>query len=125
MIKSIESIIIFSEDAKKLAEFYEKKVGLKVVLEAEIGDVGEELYGFEVQSGGGFYVADHSEIKGKNKDSERILINFEVDDIEKETEKLEKHEVKKIRGIYHMQDYGLIATFEDIDGNYFQLVQTK
>jgi len=40
-------------------------------------------------------------------------------------ERLEKVGVKKIQDIYHVEGYGYIATFEDIDGNYFQLVQTK
>jgi len=30
-----------------------------------------------------------------------------------------------VADIYHIQDYGYIATFEDPDGNYFQLVKTK
>ena len=53
------------------------------------------------------------------------MINLEVDDIEKEVERLKKAKVKLIQDIYHIEDYGKIATFEDIDGNYFQLVQVR
>ena len=53
------------------------------------------------------------------------MFNLEVDDIEKEVERLKKAMVKLIQDIYHIEDYGKIATFEDVDGNYFQLVQTR
>lgn len=55
---------------------------------------------------------------------ERIF-NLEVDDIEEEVKRLDGAGVKKVADIYHMQNYGYIATFEDIDGNYFQLVQVR
>jgi predicted enzyme related to lactoylglutathione lyase len=53
------------------------------------------------------------------------MINLEVDDIEGEVARLKKKKVKVIAGIYHIQDYGYIATFEDPDGNYFQFVQVR
>ncbi|EKD61974.1 MAG: hypothetical protein ACD_52C00327G0003 [uncultured bacterium] len=125
MIKGIESVTLFSENAKKLADFYSKKVGLKVSMEAEMGDKGEKLFGFEFASSSGFYVVDHSRVRGKNKNPERMIVNFEVDDIKKEVKKLYKAKVKKIQEIYHIESYGWIATFEDVDGNYFQLVQIR
>ena len=67
----------------------------------------------------------HSKIKGKNKQPERYMINFEVKNIEEAVGKLKKNKVKMVADIYHVQDYGQIATFEDIDGNYFQLVQVR
>ncbi|OGY22800.1 MAG: hypothetical protein A2126_01240 [Candidatus Woykebacteria bacterium GWB1_45_5] len=121
----MESFTIFSEDAKKLAHFYQGKVGLKSNLEAEVGERGEELYGFEMAQGNGLYIMDHSKVKGKSSQPDRIIFNLEVDDIEKEAKKLEEAGVKKIKDVYHMQGYGLIATFEDVDGNYFQLVQVR
>ncbi len=126
MIKGIESLTIFSEDARALADFYKDKVGLKMTLEAEVGEEGEGLFGFEFGEGKtGLYMMNHSKLKDKNREPTRIIFNFEVDDIEKDVKKLDEMEVKKIQDIYHMQDYGYIATFEDIDGNYFQLVQIK
>ena len=125
MIQDIESVGFFSENAKRLAQFYKDKVGLTIGLNAEIGEAGEELFEMKLPKGSGFYVVDHTGVKGPNKQPERIMVNFEVDNIEKEAEKLERAGVKKIQDIYHVENYGLIATFEDIDGNYFQLVQTK
>src|SRR3989344_5010125 len=125
MIKGVEGITIFSQSASKLAKFYQQKVGLKVTFEAVMGENDEELYIFEMKQGSILYIVDHSKVKGKNKTPERMIINFEVGNIKEDVKKLDKAGVKKIADIYHVEEYGYIATFEDIDGNYFQLVQTK
>jgi len=53
------------------------------------------------------------------------MFNLEVEDIESEVARLDKAGVKKVQDTYHMEGYGWIATYEDPDGNYFQLVQVK
>lgn len=125
MIRGLESILISSSNAKKLAAFYKGKVGLKTKFEGKIGDKGEELYQVKVGTGSLVYIADHSKIKGANKQPERILFNIEVDNIEKEVAKAKKKKLKPSQDIYHMEGYGLIATFKDIDGNFFQFVQVR
>lgn len=124
MIKGIEAVLLNSQDAKKLAKFYEEVVGLKLKSEYEMG---EEQNAYEMEAGEGsvLYINDHSDVKGKSKEPQRIFINFEVNDIEKEVERLKKEDVKVIQEPYHIEGYGLIATFEDIDGNYFQFVQIR
>ena len=124
MIRGIESISLFSEDAKKLAKFYKEKVGLKITFEA-VMDKGDDMCEFKMKSGSPLYIIHHSKVKGKNQKPERIMFNLEVDDIEKEVRRLDKAGVKKIQDTYHVEEYGYIATFEDIDGNYFQLVQIR
>ncbi|HLE49466.1 MAG TPA: VOC family protein [Patescibacteria group bacterium] len=125
MIKKIDSIGLFSENAKKLKDFYVEKVGLKVSMEGEMGENNDVLYGFDIGEKENFFIMSHSEVKGKNKNPERYLINFEVDDIDKEVEKLKSNDVKQIQEKYHVEGYGYISTFEDSDGNYFQLVQVR
>ena len=125
MIKGMEAILIGSQDAEKLAEFYRNIVELKQIMEIEMGEKKEKGFEFELGNGIGLYVLEHSKVKGKNNLPDRIMFNLEVDDIEKEVKRLETKGVKKIQDIYHVQNYGLIATFEDIDGNYFQLVKTR
>ena len=125
MIKGLDSILINSENAKKLAEFYEKKVGLKNTGVYEMGDNGEEAYMYEFKSGSGLSILDHSKVKGKNKNPERFIFNLEVDDIDAESEKVKKNGVKMVQEKYHVEGYGWIVTFEDLDGNYFQLVQVR
>ena len=124
MIRALEAVLLSSEDAKKLADFYREKVGLKQSSEMEIGDKGEKGFDFKLK-GAGLYILDHSEIKGKSKEPARVMFNLEVDDIEKEAARLDKLDVEKHQDIYHIEGYGLIATFKDPDGNYFQLVQVR
>lgn len=123
MVRGIESILIGTQSAKKLANFYRNKVGLKLTFEGVMGEK-EEVYSFEMK-GSSLNILDHSKIKGKNKNPQRIIFNLEVDDIEKEVKRLDNAGVKKIKDTYHVEGYGKIATFEDVDGNYFQLVQTR
>lgn len=125
MIQGIESILIGSQSAKKLATFYRDKVGLKIVFEAEMGDKGEEAYELEVGKGPNLYINDHSKVKGKNKGADRIIVNLEVDDIKKEVARMKRAKVKVIQDIYHVEGYGWICTFSDLDGNYFQFVQIR
>jgi predicted enzyme related to lactoylglutathione lyase len=125
MIRGIESILLFTENAKKLAGFYRDVVGLKVDFEAEMGDAGEEIYGFKVGKGTGLSVIDHSKVKGKNAQPDRLIFNLEVDDIKKEVSRLKKAKVKVVQETYHVEGYGWVCTFADVDGNYFQLVQVR
>ena len=125
MIRGIESILLFSENAKKLAKFYREVVGLKQTMEAEMGEGGENYFGFKIGKGPELGIMDHSRVKGKNKNPERMIFNLEVDDIKKEAKRLTGAKVKKIQDVYHVEGYGYIATFADVDGNYFQIVQVK
>ena len=125
MIKGIESILLGSQNAQKLADFYEKIVGLKLTNEFEMGENDEKGFEFAIKDSTGFYIMDHSEVKGKNKNPAQMIINFEVDDIEKEVTRLKKAKVKIQQDIYHIEGYGLIATFVDPDGNLFQFVQVR
>ena len=126
MIKGIEGILIGSQNAKRLSYFYKNKVGLKLTFEAVMGEGKNEseAYLFEMK-GCSLYITDHSKVKEKSKHPDRIIFNLEADNIEKEVKKLNREKVKKIKDIYHIEGYGKIATFEDVDGNYFQLVQVK
>lgn len=125
MFRAIDSILIGSEDAKKLAEFYKKTVGLKAGEEMVNDESGDEGYNLELPEGPGLYILDHSEVKGKNTTPARVMVNLEVDDAEKEVERLKKAGVKQIAELYHIPGYGLVSTFEDPDGNYFQVVQVR
>lgn len=124
MIRAIEAILLSSENAKKLADFYREKVGLKQSSEMEIGDKGEKGFNFDLK-GTGLYILDHSGVKGKNPQGARVMFNLEVDDIEKEFDRLKGEGAKVVAKPYHVEEYGLIATFEDPDGNYFQFVQVR
>lgn len=122
MIKSLDGVLLSSEDSQGLADFYKEKVGLKCTMEFEMGDKSEKVFVFEDIK---LYINQHSEVHGKTKEPQRFILNLETEDIEKEVEKLDKADVKKIKDTYHVEGYGLVATYEDVDGNYFQVVQVK
>lgn len=125
MIRGIESILIFSDHPRQLALFYKDIVGLKLTMEMVMGENDDEGFLFQLQEGASFAVLPHSHVHGENQHPERMMVNFEVDNIEKEVARLKEEGVPVIQDIYHIQNYGLIATFEDLDGNYFQFVQIR
>lgn len=84
-----------------------------------------KVFGFEFGKSSDLYIVDSDMIKGAHKGPRRIFLNFEVDDIKKEAKKLGANKVKIIQETYHLEGYGWMATFEDVDGNYFQLVQVR
>ena len=125
MVVGMEAVLLATASAKKLAKFYKDVVGLKQKEVMEIGEKGEEGYEFDLGKGPSLYILDHSKIKGVSKDPSRVMFNLEVKDIEKSVKDLKKKGAKLVQDIYHVQDYGYVATFKDVDGNYFQLVKTR
>lgn len=113
---NFDSILIFSENAKKLAEFYEK------VFQSKPGWTGGDFTGFKV---GNSYVmvGPHNKVKGKNKEPERIMFNFSTKDVHGEYERILKLGAKSIAKPYHPGEEPKmwLATLEDPDGNFFQL----
>lgn len=122
MIKGIESIMVGSGNARRLAQFYTDVVGLK---SAQIGsaDDGTGYFGFELETGSFLVIADHSKVTGKNVNPERFILNFVVDDIDLHIKKLDNLRVHKIREKYTIDGYGQIVTYKDLDGNFFQFVE--
>jgi predicted enzyme related to lactoylglutathione lyase len=108
---------ITSEDPQRLGEFYRDVVGL-----APNAQIGENA--FDV-GGAQFIVDGHSETKGPAKEPQRALINFFVDDLATEQQRLEGHGVQFIRKAGREEWGGVISTFVDPDGNYCQLIEYK
>ncbi|MGE5042351.1 MAG: VOC family protein [Candidatus Levyibacteriota bacterium] len=113
----MSSILLFSQNPKSLADFYAKVFDRK-----PDWDEGG-YYGFVV---GSFMltIGPHDQVKGKNPNPERMMLNFDVEDVEKEFERIKgvgAHVIAKPYEPDEMSDV-LIATFADPDGNYFQLM---
>ena len=114
---NFSSILIFSEDSKKLGDFYEKVFDKK----PDMNDNG--YYGFVV--GKTFLnIGPHDKVKGMSKDPERVMINFETSEVKEEFARIKKLGATVIAEPYQMGEEwdGWIATFADPDGNYFQLM---
>jgi predicted enzyme related to lactoylglutathione lyase len=114
---NFNSIMIGSSDPKALAEFYAKVLGK----EADWND--GSWYGFQIGSTH-LTIGEHSEVKGKSKEPQRIILNLETKEVEKEFERIKKEGAEIIKDPYNLGEAeGMqIATFADPDGNYFQLM---
>ena len=110
------SLLVFSEKPKELAEFYQK------VFEKDPAWEGGEYVGWKLGQGM-FMVGPHDKVHGKSKNPERMIINFEAEDVKEDFERIKKLGAKVIAEPYAPgeADNMLLATFADPDGNYFQL----
>jgi len=111
------TIMLGSDNAKALGEFYIKVLGKPDWQQ-------EDWTGFAV--GDAFLmIGSHSDIKGKNQEPARSMINFSVDDVPGEFERIKALGAEVIAEPYHpgMDEEGKtwLATLADPDGNYFQL----
>ena len=114
---NFNSLLLSSEDPKKLVDFYRRLLALEPQFQ-------EEGYsGFEVGACT-LVIGPHSKVHGQSKNPERILINFETKDVKGEFGRMKGLGAKVIAEPYSMGDdqNSMIATLADPDGNYFQLV---
>lgn len=116
---NLNSILIGTEDPKPLVEYYTKLFGEPTG--AEGGFTWWQI------GNGGFTVGYHDQIHGKNVHPGRLLWNIETPDVKGDFDKLVEAGAKVVREPYAPggapEDMEmLVATFEDPDGNYFQLV---
>lgn len=111
---NLNSIMIGTSQPKVLAEFYEKVFAKKP-------DWAEEAwYSWQVGSTA-LTVGPHSEVKGKAKEPQRLILNIETKEVKEEFERIKETGATVIKEPYEMQG-AWIATFSDPDGNYFQLM---
>jgi predicted enzyme related to lactoylglutathione lyase len=116
---NFNSIIIFSDNPTALVDFYKK------VFEKDTDWTGGDFTGFKV--GDGYLVfGPHDKVHGKNSNSERIMFNLESDDVMHDFERIKEIGAKVIAEPYHPSEEddiegSKLATFEDPDGNYFQV----
>ena len=85
------------------------------------GKDAANLYGFTLKSGSPLYIVDHSDIKGKAKEPQRIILNLTTDEVKEEYERMVKLGAVSIKEPYEIEGMW-IATLADPDGNYFQLM---
>ena len=67
----------------------------------------------------------HDSVRGPTQEPVRIMVNFEVDDIEDTFERLIDHGAPAIRPPSRESWGGLVATSADPDGNVIQLMEFR
>ena len=112
---NLNSILIGSENPEALAAFYRKLFGEPVW--------NEGGYTTWILGSGAVTVGQHSEVKGRNDTPGRLIWNIETDDVKAEAERFKAAGATVIAEPYSFESEpgSWIATFEDPDGNYFQL----
>lgn len=114
---NLNSFLLSSEGPKKLVDFY------KQVLACGPKRVDGEYSVFDTGACA-LVIGPHSKVQGQNRNPERIILNFETNEVKGEFERIKALGAKVIAEPYSMgddQDF-LIATLADPDGNYFQLI---
>ncbi len=109
---------INSEKPRELFEFYRDVVGLPPHT-----DPSRES---TLMAGGAELVFDsHSQVGGLAPQPARMLANFFVQNLSTEEARITSANVRCIRSQGREFWGGVISTFEDPDGNYFQLIEYK
>ena len=112
---NFNNILIGSDNAERLAEYYTKLFG-----EPTWNEGG--YTGWLIGSGA-VTVGPHSEVHGKNQHPGRLLGNIESDDVKADFERFKAAGAIVIREPYTFEEApgSWIATLADPDDNYFQL----
>ena len=116
---NLNSIMIGSENAERLKEYYTKLFGKPT------WDDGSYVT-WQLGSGA-VTVAPHDQVKGQNREPGRIIWNIETPDVKGEFKKLQAAGATVVKEPYDPAEgseaSGMwIATFSDPDNNYFQLM---
>jgi predicted enzyme related to lactoylglutathione lyase len=116
---NLNNVMLGSEDSKKLADFYAKVLGGP---ESDWSDEAGGWFGFRAGAGS-LAIGPHSEVKGRNEQPGRIMLNFSTADVKADFERIKGLGAEVVAEPYEPGggDGMLLCTFADPDGNYFQL----
>jgi predicted enzyme related to lactoylglutathione lyase len=107
----IGSLLIGSSNVEAMKQWYRDAFGITE------NDMGAFEFG-----GVGLFIEEHSEVSGPTKEPARVIINLNVDDcraIEAQIQATGASWVRKVE----QEDFGLIGTVSDPDGNMVQIIQ--
>ena len=113
---NLTSVLIGSEDPRRLADYYKRLFGDPVYS-------GDGFSAWEIGTGW-LTVGPHDDVKGRNAHPGRIIWNIETADVPGEFERLKSAGASVVKEPYQPEGapVGWIATFSDPDDNYFQLL---
>jgi predicted enzyme related to lactoylglutathione lyase len=115
---NLNNVMLGSEDSKRLADFYAQVLGKP---NPEWSDEANGWFGFGVGDGS-IAIGPHSEVKGRNPQPGRIMLNLATTEVTSEFERIKALGAEVIAEPYEPGGGGMqMCTFADPDGNYFQL----
>ena len=116
MIGGVVGVIIWTDNLDRLLAFYRDTLGLTP------HSVHPDFIAFK-WGGMRLSIGKHSEVRGRTRDPNRIMVNLGVDDIQQAYESLRARGVEFLRPPEHEHWGGWVSTFSDPDGNVLQLLQ--
>jgi predicted enzyme related to lactoylglutathione lyase len=113
---NLNNVMIGSDDPGRLVAYYTKLFG-----EPAFSEEGFSGWDFGSAS---LWIGAHSEVHGRNPQPGRHLLNFETTDVEGDFARMQAAGAIVVREPYTFENQpgAWVATLEDPDGNYFQLV---
>lgn len=122
-------LFLFSENPDKLVKFYNKVLGFKIKNELKL----PLDYGYNVLANDEYeiWIAEHSEVKGYNKDPYRHIITFYVDNIQPYYDKVKDAKGVKIEqepvnmSEFNPKEKRRVFTIFDPEGNCLQFIGGK
>ena len=123
MFKNISCVLIWSEDYKRLSNWYKDVLGLEAVDEI----THPEDTGVEFKVGEScLWIGQHDKVHGENKDPHRHMFNLTVDSVSETFEHLQSKGVEFIASPFKAPTFDkYFATFYDADKNIVQLIGGK
>jgi len=119
MTLNLNTIMLGSEDSRRLAAFYTGVLGAP---DDAWSDDENGWFGYKAGDGS-IAIGPHSDVKGTNEQPGRIMLNFATPDVKAEFERIKALGAQVVAEPYEPGggDGMLLCTFADPDGNYFQL----
>jgi len=113
---NLNSILVGSEDPKRLTEYYARILGKPSWEDG--GYTGWQL------GTGAITIGSHDEVKGRNMHPGRLIWNIESADVKGDFERFKAAGATVVQEPYNPGEApeAWIATFSDPDDNYFQLM---
>jgi len=122
-IKQTLGVIIYAADYEKLAKWYVDTLGFREVVRLDLPN--DQIIGFDMGTNY-FSIGKHSEVKDKNKDSCRIMINFNTDSVSKAYKEIKSKGVKIVAAPF-LDPTGIVwcMTIKDPENNIIQFFGDK
>jgi len=111
---NLNNVMIGSAQPEVMGEFYTR------VLDRPADMKEESWFGWRVGAAW-FSIGEHSEVKGSAKEPQRVILTFETEHVQEESERIKASGATIVKEPYELESMW-IATFADPDGNYFQLM---